>query len=313
MGLKLDLALGVLNGAVGDYLVRTDNGLALPMALHLHGEPVAPTRGALSAAYPDATARVVVLVHGLMNTEAIFKMPDGRDYGTLLRDDLGLTPLYVRYNSGLPIADNGAALSALLTAVVAEFPVPVAEVVLLGYSMGGLVLRAATHAASADGAPWLPLVRRALYVGTPHRGAPTERVGRVVSAVLRAIPDPYTRLIADVADLRSDGLKDLGDADLRHEDRARRTLGVGLRDPQHPVPLLPSIAHHLVAAVLSEDRVVRALFGDAVVPVSSATGWRSLGEGLDASRVRVFPGLSHAAIPRSMAVYAQLRAWCEAA
>jgi len=312
MGQKLDLALAVLNGAVGDYLVRTDNGLALPMDLYLHGEPVAPTAAALAAAYPDATARVVVLVHGLMNNETVFAMPDGRDYGALFRADLGLTPLYVRYNSGLPIADNGAALSALLTTLVSEYPAPIEEIVLLGYSMGGLVVRAATHAAALSAAPWLPLVRRALYVGTPHRGAPMERVGRIVSAVLKAIPDPYTRLIAEVADLRSDGLKDLGDADLRHEDRARRGLHLTLRDPQHPVPLLPGITHHLVAGSLSEDRWVRALFGDAVVPVSSATGWRSLGEGLDPSRVRVFPGLSHAAIPRSMDVYAQMREWCEA-
>ena len=312
MGQKLDLALGILNGAVGDYLVRTDNGLALPMAFHLHGAAVAPTRAALAAAYPDATPRVVVLVHGLMNTEAVFAMPDGRDYGSLLRADLGLTPLYVRYNSGLPIADNGAALSALLTTLAAEYPVPLEEIVLLGYSMGGLVVRAASNSAALAAAPWLPLVRRALYVGTPHRGAPLERVGRIVSAVLQAIPDPYTRLIADLADLRSDGLKDLGDADLRHEDRARRTLRVTLRDPEHPVPLLPGITHHLVAGALSQERWVTALFGDAVVPISSATGWRSLGEGLDPSRVRVFPGLSHAAIPRSLDVYAQLRAWCEA-
>jgi triacylglycerol lipase len=311
MGRKLDLALGVLNGAVGDYLVRTDNGLALPMALHLHGAPIAPTPAALAAAYPDGTARVVVLVHGLMNTEDIFAMPGGRDYGTLLRDDLGLTPLYVRYNSGLPIADNGAELSALLTALLGAYPVPIGEIVLLGYSMGGLVLRAATHTAALTGAPWLPLVRRALYVGTPHRGAPTERVGRVVSALLRAIPDPYTRLIADVADLRSDGLKDLGDADLRHEDRALRTVRFTLRDERHPVPLLPTIAHHLVVGSLSAEPWVAALFGDGVVPVSSADGGAALGEALDPSRVRVFPGLGHGAIPRSLDVYAQLRAWCE--
>ena len=312
MGQKLDLALGILNGAVGDYLARTDNGLALPMALHLHGALVAATRVALADAYPAATPRVVVLVHGLMNTESVFAMPDGRDYGSLLRADLGLTPLYVRYNSGLPIADNGVALSALLTTLAAEYPVPLEEIVLLGYSMGGLVVRAASHSAALAAAPWLPLVRRALYVGTPHRGAPLERVGRIVSAVLQPIPDPYTRLIADLADLRSDGLKDLGDADLRHEDRARRTLRVTLRDPEHPVPLLPAITHHLVAGALSDERWVTALFGDAVVPISSATGWRSLGEGLDPSRVRVFPGLSHAAIPRSLDVYTQLRAWCEA-
>lgn len=311
MGQKLDLALGVLNGAVGDYLVRTRNGLALDMAFHRAGAPVAVTRAALSAAHPEATPRVVVLVHGLMNTESIFAMRDGRDYGSLLRDDLGLTPLYVRYNSGQPIADNGAALSALLTALVAEYPVPLTEIVLLGYSMGGLVVRAATHAASVSDAPWLRLVRRALYVGTPHRGAPLERVGRVVSAVLQAIPDPYTRLIADIANLRSDGLKDLGDADLRHEDRALRTLRFTLRDERHPVPLLPTIAHHLVVGSLSAEPWVAALFGDGVVPVSSADGGAALGEALDPSRVRVFPGLGHGAIPRSLDVYAQLRAWCE--
>lgn len=312
MGLKLDLALGVLNGAVGDYLVRTENGLALDMAFHQAGGPVAVTRAALSAAYPEATPRVVVLVHGLMNTEAIFTMADGRDYGSLLRDDLGLTPLYLRYNSGRPIADNGAALSELLTALVSEYPVALTEVVLLGYSMGGLVVRAATHVGSVGGAPWLPLVRRALYVGTPHRGAPLERAGRVLSAVLQAIPDPYTRLIADVADLRSDGLKDLGDADLRHEDRAQRTVRFTLRDKRHPVPLLPEIAHHLVAGTLSREPWITALFGDAVVPLSSATGGGALGDGLDPARVRVFPGLGHGAIPRSLDVYAQLREWCGA-
>ena len=312
MGKKLDLTLGILNGAVGDYLLRTGNELALPMALHLAGEPVALRREALARAYPGATPRVVVLLHGLMNTEAIFTMADGGDYGSLLRDDLGYTPLYVRYNSGLPIADNGAALSRLLSDLLAVYPVPIEEILLLGYSMGGLVLRAATHAASLAGAPWLALVRRALYVGTPHRGAPLERVGRVVSAVLQAIPYPYTRLIADLADLRSDGLKDLGDADLRHEDRARRTVRVTLRDREHPVPLLPEIAHHLVAGALSHERWVAALFGDAVVSVASATGRGALGEGLDPSRVRVFGGMSHGVIPRSREVYAQLRAWCEA-
>lgn len=312
MGRKIDLALGVLNGAVGDYLVRTGNGLALDMAFHHRGEALAVTRAALAAAHPEAGPRVVVLVHGLMNTEDIFTMPDGRDYGSLLREDLGLTPLYVRYNSGLPVADNGAALSALLTALVAAYPVALEEIVLLGYSMGGLVVRAATHVAATDGAPWLPLVRRALYVGTPHRGAPLERAGRVASAVLQAIPDPYTRLIADLADLRSDGLKDLGDADLRHEDRARRTARLTLRDPQHPVPLLPAIAHHLVVGTLSVEPWITALFGDGVVPVSSASGGGALGEGLDPSRVKVFPGLGHGAIPRSLDVYAQLRAWCEA-
>ena len=305
MGRRLDVALAVLNGAVGDHLARTGNGLAFAMAPYVHGEPVALRRDALERACPVATPRIVVLVHGLMNTEDIFRMPSGEDYGTLLRSKLGYTPWYVRYNSGLPIADNGASLSSLLDALLSEHPVPVTELLLLGYSMGGLVVRAATHDAAGRDAPWLRKVRRAVYVGTPHRGAPLERAGRVLTRAMRAIPDPYVQLAADLAALRSEGLQDLGDADLRHEDRTRRTPRLGLRDARHPVPLLPALEHCLVAGTLSPDPWLAALFGDAVVPLRSASG-----AGLEVSRLRVFPGLGHAALPRSMEVWEQLRAWC---
>src|SRR5262249_14992739 len=163
------------------------------------------------------SSRVAVLVHGLMCTESVWRFPDGTDYGTRLAADLGFTPLYVRYNSGRSIADSGASLARLLTALVEAYPCPIEEIAFIGDNMGGLVVRSACHAATMEQHRWLDLVRRAIYVGTPHLGAPLERLGRVVTSVLGAIDDPYTRLIAEVAELRSDGVKDLGDADLRHE------------------------------------------------------------------------------------------------
>jgi pimeloyl-ACP methyl ester carboxylesterase len=299
-GRPIDAALAVLNGVVGDYLARTRNGLAIEMSFVRAGVPVVAAALDLGAA-----PRVVVLVHGLMCTEDIFKMDDGADYGTLLARDLGLAPLYVRYNTGLPIADSGAALDALLDELVAAWP-GVGQIDLLGYSMGGLVARAACHAAAARGAAWLSRVTRAVYVGTPHLGAPMERVGRFVSRVLRAVDDPYTRLVADLADLRSDGVKDLGDADLRHEDRARRVHAIALRDPAHPVPLLASIHHGLVAGSLFGDPHLAALFGDAVVPLTSATNAAQRiadGSPMRAEDVVVLRGLSHVDVPRSREVY----------
>jgi pimeloyl-ACP methyl ester carboxylesterase len=249
-----------------------------------------------------------------MCTEAVWTHEGGGDYGSMLARDLGFTPFYVRYNSGLPIAENGTALSALLDRLVAEYPVPLEEIVLLGYSMGGLVVRSACHVASVSGqGAWLPLVRRALYVGTPHRGAPMERLGRVVSKVLRAIDDPYTRLIADLGDLRSDGVKDLGDADLRHEDRARWQPRIGLRDPRHPVPLLPQIQHYLVAGSLSADPRLASLFGDSVVPLGSATDGSCVDAAtfaLPPSHVKIVGGASHLTIAHDPRVYEHLRAWC---
>ncbi len=294
----LDDALAVLNGVVGSYLARSANGLATEMSLVKDGLPL-PVRE-LANLGRRATRKVVVLVHGLASTEGIFRHDDGEDYGTLLQKRLRFTPLYVRYNSGLAIAENGAALSRLLEEVVAHHPAPIDELLLVGYSMGGLVIRSACHQAEGGRNAWLPWVSRAIYVGTPHRGAPLERVGRVVQKVLRAVDDPYTRLAAELANLRSDGVKDLGDADLRHEDRTR-PAGWGLRDVRHPVPLLPTLRHCLIAGSLSADPWLSALFGDSIVPVASATNAPELG-----LTVKVLNGFSHLDLPKRREVYVEL-------
>ncbi len=308
MGKNLEFAIAILNGAVGDYLVRTGNGLAIEMSVVQGGVPVALDR--LAAAFPAATGRVAVFVHGMMSNEDVWRWEDGSDYGSRLRDDRGYTPVYLRFNSGRSIADNGAALSALLGALTAAWPVPVERLLLVGHSLGGLVLRSACHAArEVDDRSWLPLATDAVYVGTPHLGAPAERAGRILNRVLHAVPEPTTRLIAQIAELRSDGIKDLGDADLRHEDRARRGLQLGLRDPRHPVPLLPEVRHHLVAGTVGHAPWLPDLFGDSVVPLSSATGDGRVAAGAEVPFVKVFPGVSHVGLAHHPGVYAQLATW----
>ena len=311
MGQGIEQTLAVLNGLVGDYLSRTGNGLATEMGLYQAGRAIPLEQAELARAYPDPQGRVVVLVHGLMCTESSWLLPDGTDYGSNLARDLRFSPAYVRYNTGLPIADNGAQLSALLQQLVQRYPVDIEELLLVGYSMGGLVIRSACHVASLEQLSWLPRVRQIVYVGTPHLGAPAERAGKLVSGLLQWIRDPYTRLIADIADLRSAGLKDLGHADLRHEDRALLRSPFSLRDARHPVPLLPEIAHHLIAGTLFDDARVGHAFGDALVPVSSATNRSDAA--IPASRVHVLPGLGHLALAHRPEVYAVLRKICEEA
>ncbi len=313
MGTKLELAIGILNGAVGDYLARTANGLATSMTLVDRGVPIAPTREGLAGAGATGKARVAVLVHGLMCTESVWTMTDGADYGSLLRRDLDIAPLYVRYNSGLPIPDNGEALALLLEEIALALP-EASEIIPLGFSMGGLVIRSATHVAATRRLSWLGKVKRAIYCGTPHLGAPLERVGRIVARLLARVPDPTTRLLGQIADLRSDGLKDLGDADLRHDDRARRGTNLGLRDPRHPVPLLDGIHHHLAAGSLSLDPRLAAVFGDAVVPLPSGTDGACIDAAtiaLPPEHVRLFPGFVHMAMANHPDVYEHVRAWCD--
>jgi triacylglycerol lipase len=302
MGNKLEASLAILNGAIGDYLARTANGLATETELFASasgGRPLALERSAMRGRLPSPASRLVVLVHGLMCNESVWQMPDGADYGSLLTADLGYCPIYVRYNTGLPIAESGASLARALAGLVESYPGPVDEIVAVGHSMGGLIVRSACHAARLEHRPWLGRVRRAIYLGTPHLGTPLERVGRLATKILRAVPDPYTRLVAEIADMRSRGIKDLGD---------------GLRDARHPVPLLPEMEHYLVAASLSGDPRLAALFGDALVPVGSATNGSvdPMSGALPPSHVRVLGGADHLGLARDRAVYDCIRAWCAA-
>ncbi|MBZ4422526.1 GPI inositol-deacylase [Myxococcus sp. RHST-1-4] len=301
----MEFAIGVLNGVVGDYLHRRDNGLATPMELFLDGRPLRLDRESLKRAYPHSRGRLALWVHGLAVTEAVWSFPGEPTvtYGSLLERDHGFTPLYLRYNTGLHISGNGESLARLLEELVAAFPVPVEELVLVGYSMGGLVVRSACHVAAEAGHAWLSRVRRAVYIGVPHMGSPLERMGRAVSRVLRGIPNAYTQLIADVADLRSSGVKD---------------LGVPLQSRGHPIPLRPGISHHLLVGTLAaeERHLLSVLFGDGVVPMASAAG-RAGGAGhgllVPPGNVQVVTGTHHVALAHDAQVYARLRAWFEEA
>lgn len=313
MGKKLDEALAVLNGLVGDHLARTGNGLATEMAFYRAGSALKLTRAALERALPSPSSRVVVLVHGVMCTEAIWRFPEPleQDYGSLLERDLGFTPLYVRYNSGASIVENGARLARLLDGLVAAYPVPIEELVLVGYSMGGLLVRRACRVAELEKLGWLGHVKRAFYVGTPHLGAPAERMGRAVSALLRAIDDPYTRLVSELSDLRSQGIRDLGDAHI-HDESSEARLARSLREPQHPLPLLPAIKHHMIAGTLTADDAIAWVLGDSIVPLTSAA-WRTRepNTALPIEQVKILRGLNHITLAHHDEVYAQLRSWLE--
>lgn len=313
---RLEASLSALNAVLGDYLKDRANGLEIEMQLHVNNRPVRCDREGLARAYPDASHRICLLVHGLGTHEGVWSFPADRavSYGSLLQKDLGYTPCYVRYNSGLHISENGRSLAELLEALVRDHPVEVKEIAVLGYSMGGLVVRSACDVAAREGHGWVERVKRIVYIGAPHLGAPLEKIGNVVAWVLRTIDVPHTKLVADVIDLRSSGIKDMRYANLAPEDWQGFDPDVLLEDHRKAVPLAPRAAHHLVVGTLTggERHVLTRLFGDAMVRVPSAAGRSRDGKRspvFPQENVRIFPGLGHVALAHDRAVYEQIRAW----
>ena len=310
--LERQRAIAALNGVVGDTLAERQSSLALKMALLAHDGACVVDEVSDRVALGDiAAARsACVFLHGNCDSERTWWRSD-YSYGAGLRDDLGFAPLYLRYNSGLHVSQCGRVLATLLDRMVAAHG-GLDELVLVGHSMGGLVIRSACYYGAEANAPWVDRVRRVVFLGVPHDGAHLERVGRLTTMVLSLVPNLTTRLIAGIGEMRSAGIKDLRHGYLLDEewaDGAERLLPTARRD----VPPLPGVDYFIGAGTLADDPEhwsARA-FGDGMVHPASAVGERWAGRGLDVptENVRVFPGTSHMGLVHSQAVYEQLLDW----
>ncbi len=295
------LALGALNGAIGD-------------ALHRGGSELALTMTARHAGHDAATPKLAVFVHGLCETDDAWSLfGDRPSYGDRLAEDLGYTPVYVRYNTGLHISDNGRHLSELIDGLVAEWPQPVSEIVLVGHSMGGLVCRSACHQGHSSDAGWIEPLRHVFCLGTPHLGAPLEKAANAAGWAFGRLPE--TRAFAKLVNGRSVGIKDLRFGSCAEADWCDCDPDEFLQDRCQDVPFVETATYYFVGATLSrgERGMLGHVMGDLLVryPSASGNGRRrripfELDKGLHVGGVTHFHLLNHPA------VYEQVRGWLAA-
>jgi pimeloyl-ACP methyl ester carboxylesterase len=291
-----DAWVSAINGVYGDHLERTGNPLAIEMSCRHDDARVDPQRPAETLA--DATGRLLVIVHGLCLNERHWTR-DGDNRIEAVAVDHGYTPLYLRYNSGRSIATNGRQFADLLETLLCHWPQTVQEVAIVGHSMGGLVARSAVHHGSAARHEWRRSLRRLVFIGTPHHGAPLERGGHRLDYVMELSPyvAPFTRL----GKSRSAGITGL-------------RYGSITADEQEFVPLPQHVECYALAATLGKrcGRVAERLVGDGLVPLDSA-----LGRHKDAARTLALPEdrqwvgyeMGHLELLGRPEVYAQLRKW----
>lgn len=303
--------IAALNGVLGDYLAETGNPLAVAMHLRREGKPLELTREGLAAAIQVPSSKVLLLVHGLCRNDRRWER-DGHNHGTELARDLAYTAAFLHYNTGLHISTNGRALAQILEALVAAWPVPLKEVSILAHSMGGLVARSAHHYASAAGHTWPRKLRKLVFLGTPHHGAPFERAGHGFELLLERTS--YTAPLARLGKIRSAGITDLRHGYVLDEHWNGHDRFANHAASRRPLPLPKRVQCYTIAATIGHVPASRRaqLIGDGLVPIPSA-----LGDHPD-SRLRLaFPrshqwtarGTSHFGLLLPGEVYQRIRAW----
>lgn len=310
-----NVSRAVVNGVIGDYLVQKNNPLAIDMDFYHQGSPVSFPNN-----YITLSNKVVVLLHGLTNLETIWdidtqyiestddaadssQLPDIVNYGIHLQRDFGYTPLFLRYNTGLKIETNGQQFAKLMDKLVCAYPKTIDEIIFIGFSMGGLLMRYAQKEAITTNSPWLNKLSNCFYIGTPHEGSYLEKFGHITSSIVRSIPLDYVNHWADWIDVRSEGIQDLkhGLANLKNIEN----------DDEHGVcgSFYKNAQHHFISGSLSQESnsLLNKVLGDSLVTHSSANPETSP----ENSKFCHFDGIPHIPLAHTEQVYQQIKLWIE--
>jgi pimeloyl-ACP methyl ester carboxylesterase len=308
---RREALLATLNGVVGDHLVATNNPLAIAMQLRSDGRPVDAT--ALDELLECPGSRLVILVHGAFMSDLQWQRC-GHDHGAALARDLGITPLYLHYNTGRHISENGRAFADLLQETVGRLQKPV-SLAIIGYSMGGLVARSACHYGAISGHSWPDVLQELVFLGTPHHGAPLERGGSLLDML--AGVNPYSAPFSRLGRMRSAGITDLRYGNVLEEDWQGRDRFAYTEDLRTPVPLPEEVRCYAIAATTSADAAspFDDLLGDGLVPLSSALGRHKEPEmtlQFPQERQCIARNLHHKDLLDDAQVYAKLLQWLAA-
>ncbi len=284
-----------LNGVCGDALHTDANPLAQPMELR-------SADGVLVSQYQSlpGSGPLLLFAHGLCMSDIDWHEDPQPAFVAWCQSRLQAQPVYLRYNSGLAIAENGRRLSALLEHLMQKNPGR--ELIIVGHSMGGLLGRSALLSAATSNHQWPQQLSHLACVGSPHEGSHWERLGEYANGLLKN--SPYTAPFYLLGNLRSAGIQNLRDGH------------IGETTPLSSLPARQQTTKVLFLAATRSTEGAKALRDDKLVPVASALSKKPDGgvsvAGAIPMRHTIY-NTDHFDLIWKEASYALLRQWLSAA
>lgn len=305
----------ILNGVVGDHLEKWNTPFSRELNFYRNGNPIRFDTDDGAEDFPKMGSRVCILVHGLVSDETMWKFTSSEDdYGSLLETELAYTPLYLRYNSGRHISDNGQDLDFIISSLYRRYYKTLKEIVFISHSMGGLVTRSACYYGKKNKSKWVSLVSKVFFIGSPHHGAPLEKFGNLATTILEKIPNPFTHLTKATINLRSAGIKDLRYGFLVEEDWKGKDPDSFVNSEKTIVPLLPKVKYYVITGTLMKDpdHFLSRFFGDAIVGKESShgkSGNKKYDLPIPGNHICEIPGITHIQLMKEPLVYKQIKQW----
>lgn len=169
---------------------------------------------------------IIIFVPGLFTDERIwYEKVTRKIHNKIFEHNRGLAyyfskkgyfPALVLYNHGLHISENGEKLFHLILELISLLPS--IKIHFISYSLGCLITRSMFYQAmnSPMGIP--TNIGKVVNIASPDKGSYLEKMGSWMNTILGFIPNKSIKIIASIANLRSDAIKDLSYGIIRRED-----------------------------------------------------------------------------------------------
>lgn len=291
--------IAAVNGLIGDELRMLDDPQAIKMAVRKDGEDIVATPFPIKQTYREGGSHLVIFLHGLCESDESWfqhEKVNGSTYVDRIAAETDGTPVLVRYNTGLRVSENGKHLNALIRQLIDAWPVSVTRVTLVGQSMGGLVVRAATNYATAASEVWPQLVKDIVCLGTPHTGANVEKVAHLGSRLLRF--RPVATPLRTMGENRSPESVDLRHGHISKDEWEGQDLTSQWGLDRIAAAPLAHAEYHFVGSTLGATRnhSFSTVLGDLIVHFSSASGIGRTGPIVEGARFEYIASANHFAL-----------------
>lgn len=287
----------VLNGLMGDEFEENNDLLAIKMSFRYSNQDVAVHELSTYYDFKQFGGKVNVLIHGLMGDEYMWKKEKPKQknkIGDWLENNSFANNLYLRYNTGLHISENGRALSDLLEKFTTQYGDEITQINLIGHSMGGLLIRSAGYYADIQRQNWIAKLKNVFLIGVPNEGSYLAQIGFFVKHVFRKIDISHDDYIARLMDVRSNGIKDLSFAYLTDEDWLDKDSEDIDKHPVTKVRLIPKVKYYLIGGVIGKKNdIVHKYLGDGLVGSTSALNRQVQSENSDNIESIIFEKENH--------------------
>ncbi|MFN8254059.1 MAG: hypothetical protein U0W24_00100 [Bacteroidales bacterium] len=262
-----------INGLYGDKMAVKGHKALINMAFRHQSKNIEPEEIEKLFRFEDFNGRLVILVHGLMNDETTWTSEPNDEIqrlGSRLEKKAGAVILYVRYNTGLHISENGKKLNTLIENLTGYFGDKLKEISVIAHSMGGLVTRSACYYGADN--RWVSLLKNIVLIGVPNEGSYLARIAHLIQYYLKKVDISEKKSFAGFFDIRSNGIKDLSFGIMVDEDW-KKNSGNEKEIQSTKVLPIPGVRYTLIAATLTDSsarKSVMGYFGDGLVEAKSA-------------------------------------------